>query len=211
MPCYPFVAVLAGYLLKDLWEKRYAVPEYIWWIWLVLSFAIPVGAYFGLSNEPAVAHLAWLAVPLLVLPALTVYAFVNRADVKKSFLGTGLGWIVFSAIFLWVGYPLIYKENPVNKLKPLIKGKAEVIAYKMYNPAFNFSFSHGDYIIPVVPSRDSLLLYMQKWPVPTQEGSVYIISRLEFLPELEGTGFNEIGRFRDLFELPTTILLERKP
>ena len=211
MPCYPFVAVLAGYFVKDLWEKRYTLPNYIWWIWLVLSFAIPIGAFFGLSNEPAVAHLALLAGPLLVLPAFTLYAYIKRADVKKSFLGIGLGWIVFSAIFMWAGYPLIYKENPVAHLKPLIKGKADVLAYKTYNPAFNFSFGKPDYIIPVVPSRDSLLLLTQKMQLSSREGPVYIISRLEFLPELEGTGFNEIGRFRDLFELPTTILLERKP
>lgn len=211
MPCYPFLAVLAGYFLKDLWEGRYTVPTYIWWIWLVFSLAIPIGAYFGLSNEPSVAHLAWLAGPLLLLSAFTLYAYINRADVKKSILSMGLGWIVFSAIFMWVGYPLIYKENPVAYLKPLIKEKATVLGYKSYNPAFNFSFSKGAYVIPMAQSPDSLQHLAEKLQHSSGGRPVYVISRLEFLPELEGTGFNEIGRFRDLFELPTTILLEWKP
>jgi hypothetical protein len=44
-----------------------------------------------------------------------------------------------------------------------------------------------------------------------QQGVVYIITRANKVPELNPNQFVEVSRKRDLFEIPTTVLLRWNP
>jgi 4-amino-4-deoxy-L-arabinose transferase-like glycosyltransferase len=215
MPCYPFVAILAGYLLRDVFEGRYKIPKFIWSVWLLLSLAIPVGGFFALRNEPDVAHMAYFALFLLVLPIGVFIAFRANRQVKKSLFLLGASWMVFSAMLLWMGYPAIYKVNPVSKLSPLIEENARVLAYRAYNPAFNFNSKKERMIIPMARSLaelDSLhMVENRNLSLNGANQNIYLITRLQYLDELKETGYIEIGRNKDLFELPITVILVRRP
>lgn len=208
MPCYPFVAILAGYFLNNVLSGIKKIAGPIWIAWLILALAIPIGGYFALRNEDAVAHLAPIAWCLLILPAGIWYAWLKRKQVLPSLWAIAAGWFLFSGILLWVGYPLIYRQNPVTKLMPVMQGKFFLFAYKSYNPAFNFNLPKNDYIIPMVQTSDSLKGLVRAKQVESAGANIYLVTRLEYLPELEQTGFTEVGRYRDLFELPVTVILK---
>jgi 4-amino-4-deoxy-L-arabinose transferase-like glycosyltransferase len=207
MPCYPFVAILAGYYLYDVYSGLKTVRVSTWVTWLVLAFAIPIGGYVALKNEAAVSSFAWVSLLLFILPAGILIAFFQRKQVVKSFFITAISWFLFAGIILWVGYPIIYKENPVTKLIPEMKGKSMLFAYKAYNPAFNFNLPENGYLIPVAENVGSLKAMIDERE-RAEEEPIYLITRLDYLPELEHSGFREIGRHRDLFELPTTVILK---
>ena len=215
MPCYPFVAILAAYVLKEVMEGRYNIPGLIWGLLLFLALAIPVGGYFALQNEPEAAQFAFVALWLFILPIGILLAWVLRRKVKLSLLFLGISWVLFSAILLWVGYPSVYSINPVNKLSTIIDKDARVLAYRAYNPAFNFHFEKERMIIPMARSINELDS-LQNLVTGMESGSgntktIYIITRENYLEELSGKGFEEIGRNKDLFELPTTVILRRRP
>lgn len=207
MPCYPFVAILAGFTAHNVFTGKAKVPGWVWATWLVLALAIPVGGFIALHNDKAVGNYAWVALCLFCLPLCLGLAWRIRKRVLPSFRAIGLGWVAFSLTLLWVGYPLVYKQNPVTKLLPALGDRNLLLAYKAYNPAFNFNLEK-DYIIPVYQQVDSLRNFVNARANAKGGGDICIVSRLQYLPELEGAGFKEIARYRDLFELPTTVILK---
>jgi len=213
MPCYPFAAVLAGYLLTDVFEKRVELPQYNWWIWLFLSIILPVAAYFGIKAEPAVAHLAWIAFLLLPLTVGTIWAFNSRKRPAVALNRLGMAWTIFAGIFLWIGYPLLYAENPVTKMLPLMgMGRnARIICYKAYNPGFNFNLPADKMIIDSAAGMMELVDSGYKLWTSAKYSDVFVLTRLDYVDEFKGTHFKEIARQRDLFELPTTVIFKWEP
>lgn len=213
MPCYPFAAILAGFLLADLFGGKCLLPAYNWWIWLVLSFILPIGAYLGIKADPAVAHLAWVAFLLLPLTVGTVWAFTSRQHAAPAIKRLVLAWLVFAMVFLWVGYPMLYAENPVTKMLPLINEgkKPRVLCYKAYNPGFNFNLAADYMIIDSLKSRNELIDSGYKMWTDASYSGVFVVTRLDYVEDFKGTHFREIGRQRDLFELPTTVIFKWEP
>jgi 4-amino-4-deoxy-L-arabinose transferase-like glycosyltransferase len=210
MPCYPFVAVLAAFALHKIEEGEKKVPGYIFAIWLLLSCIIPVAAYFGIRAEKDLTHLTWVSLLLIILPLGTCWAFIGNQKFKKGFLiPVSVTWMIFSAIFLWVGYPLIYKENPVTKLMPYVAGSQQILGYKMYNPAFNFNLETPKDNILVFDNTDSLLQWISGHSQTNIKGFP-VVSRLEYADEMEAAGFEKVAAKRDLFELPTTVIWKKK-
>jgi 4-amino-4-deoxy-L-arabinose transferase-like glycosyltransferase len=213
MPCYPFAAILVGFYLKGIFEGKIFIPAYVWWMWISLSIIIVIAAFFGLRAETSVSHLTWIAFLLILLPLGTCLAFFKRFNGKKAILVLSITWLLFSMFFLWVGYPLVYKENPVTKLLPIISKKenAIIVTYKSYNPGFNFNLESKKMILSQFKDVDHLKEVAMKNELSARAGEFFVISRLEYLDEFKGTGFIEIARERDLFELPTTIILKWRP
>lgn len=213
MPCYPFAAILCGYILCEVFEGRFRIPLPIWIIWLLLAVAIPAVGFFALRNEPDLAHLAGLALLLLVLPVGILIAFIWRNRVTISLWILAVSWVSFSAVLLWVVYPAVYRVNPVSELQRKLPKESKYIAFKAYNPAFNFNLTRDRMIIPVaktIHELDSLEGLNRRGDLPNDSlRNVYIITRLNFLPEPEERGYREVERHKDLFELPTTVILRK--
>jgi hypothetical protein len=213
MPCYPFAAILAGYFLSDIFEKKQLLPRYNWWIWLVLSLGLPAAAYFGIRAEPAVKHLAWVAFLLLPLSLGTFWAFMLRRNTVMALQRLGWAWVMFSAVFLWIGYPLLYAQNPVTQMLPLIsKDKhPRILCYKAYNPGFNFNLPAESMRIDTVADMQQLGDSSYRIWTEARYSDVFVVTRLDFVEEFKGTHFREIARQRDLFELPTTVIFKWEP
>jgi 4-amino-4-deoxy-L-arabinose transferase-like glycosyltransferase len=213
MPCYPFAAVIAGYLLADIFENKFLLAPYNWWIWLFLAVILPIGAFFGIKADTAVAHLAWVAFLLLPLTAGTIWAFAIRKNPVIAIKRLGLAWVGFAMVFLWVGYPLLYAENPVTKMLPLINEakKPRILCYKAYNPGFNFNLPADKMVIDSLHEMKELIDSGNQLSTDARYSDVFVITRLDFAEEFKGTHFREIGRQRDLFELPTTVIFKWEP
>ena len=107
---------------------------------------------------------------------------------------------LFNVISLYFIYPTLYNQNPVAKTINIVKNAPAILSYKNYNPGYNF-YLNGD--IKKYDSIDSLNIQLQKYP-----GAI-IISRKEFLDSLQTIGLDVIAEHRDIFELPTTIILKQ--
>lgn len=211
MPCYPFAAVMAGFAIQKIVAAKQRIPPYIQWTWLVLAFLIPSAVFVALQMEPAVKHLGWVSLLLCILPVGSVIHFILSKKMEGAFLMRYLVgvWLSFAGIFLVVCYPLIYNENPVTKLLPIVNQTSGVVAYKMYNPAFNFNLQKPKDKIPVYETIDSLQAALN-----LNSGlagrDYYIVSRKDFSEELARNGFEKIAEAKDLFELPVTVIYKKK-
>jgi 4-amino-4-deoxy-L-arabinose transferase-like glycosyltransferase len=211
MPCYPFAAVLAGFLLKDIFNGFTKPAKWTWWVWMIVATILPVAAFVGLRAEPAVAHLSWVAGLLLMLPIGTLFAFFGRNHAQTGLIRVAATWLIFSMIFLWVGYPLIYRENPVTRLLPMLKEypKSVVVSYKAFNPGFNFNLGKDKMLLQEF--NDINALKQSGREIEALGAVMYVITRLDYTKEFEASGFRELARERDLFELPTTVILKWEP
>ncbi|HSC55010.1 MAG TPA: glycosyltransferase family 39 protein [Phnomibacter sp.] len=210
MPCYPFAAILLGYMLHECMQKRAKWPMAVWWVLLVIAIALPIAGYIAIGLEPGVAGYKWLALGLAVLPICIILSMLaKRRGLEQQMKWLVLGYLLFNGFILGWAYPGLYSQNPVSQLLPTIqKGKNFLVAYKDFNPAFLFNSTNPGFRIQQFSDTVALKKYCE---TQQQQGVVYIISRTDKLGELNPKQFVEVDRKRDLFEIPTTVLLTWKP
>jgi 4-amino-4-deoxy-L-arabinose transferase-like glycosyltransferase len=210
MPCYPFAGLVLGYFVSDFIQKRTSLPGYSWWVLLVVGVALSAGGFFALQLEKELADLKWLSLGLMVLSIGMIILWVNyRRLPSSSVLALSVTYFLFNAYVLWVAYPMVYQRNPVTALaKDIQSTRAILVAYKDYNAAFNFNLPATDQPLPVFSNAEQLALFCL-----SQEAGrdILVISRTDKLEELKKLGLEEIKRHRDLFEIPTTVLLRFSP
>lgn len=107
--------------------------------------------------------------------------------------------IPHSTFFLHIIYPAIYQENPVTKALPVLNGKT-LWSFEIYNPAFKYYQTEA---IPVFQDTSALIKAIRNFNKP-----LVIVTRESSLPNLQGVNYKVIYKQRDLFETPTTVLLE---
>jgi len=212
MPCYPFAGLLIAVFINRVFEGQKQLPRYF--IPVLLSFAalLPTAAYFGIRAEESVADLWWVAAWLLILPAGILYGFSKfRENNLFGFSIIVISWALFSFVFILIGYPLLYQRNPVSSIKPMLADNRIILAYKAYNPAFNFNVQPNGVPIKVYKKindlQKAILLYQAE--VRSEEiPEIYVLSRKEFIEDLNTLNATVLAERRDLFELPTTIILQ---
>jgi 4-amino-4-deoxy-L-arabinose transferase-like glycosyltransferase len=210
MPCYPFAAILFGCMLQECMQQRAKWPIAVWLVLLLIAIALPIGGFIAIGLEPAVAAYKWLALGLVILPVfIFIGAYVAKAGFEKSLKWLAYGYLLFNLYIIGLAYPALYQQNPVSQLLPTIQnGKNILVAYKDFNPAFLFNIKKTGFRIQQFSDSSSLKKYCQS---QQQQGKVYIISRTDKLAELSPKLFLEVSRKRDLFEIPTTVLLTWNP
>jgi hypothetical protein len=104
---------------------------------------------------------------------------------------------MFNIMALHTVYPIIYKQNPVAKTINEVKKHSAVLAYKMYNPGYNFYLNSN---VQKLHDTASLKTALQHNP-----GAI-VISRQEDGKELEALNLKLVAQHHDIFELPTTVL-----
>ena len=204
MPAYPFVAILAGWyidkVLRSEIKRPFIRPAY--WSYLVITTALPLILYFLLEKDPLLSHLKNISGYFLILPAGAVLAliFIYRNKILYSILSLSVSWIVVTLMFFYFLFPKIDRENPVAKILPRIDRSEPVAVYGLYNSAFSFYLKK-----PFTPLSDSTEL--AAFAASNKGG--YIISRKRQLPEIRKVkGLKVIAEEKDIFEIPTTVVLQ---
>lgn len=210
MPCYPFAAILFGNMLQACMEQKAKWPMLVWFFLLIVGLALPVAGFIGIGLEPAVSNYKWLALGLIILPVFVlIAAFISKGDIYKRLSLLTIGYFLFNIYIVGFAYPALYRQNPVSLMLPTIQTEKNIlIAYKDFNPAFLFNIDKSGFRMKQFSDSISLKKYCQS---QQQQGKVYIISRTDKLPELNSNQFLEVSRKRDLFEIPTTVLLTWNP
>jgi 4-amino-4-deoxy-L-arabinose transferase-like glycosyltransferase len=214
MPCYPMLSIVIGLWLAQHIQPSGKVPWYFWAVVLVVALALPVGAYFALNLEVLtrqIAPLAWfiLVLPLGIAAALILYLRMRLAKAAIMFV---ISYTFFNFLALDVLYPRVYKQNIVSLvLESISPAQVEFVAYKLYNPAFNFNLPSEKCLIPVYNHPDSLRAGLAARQANGANGTLYIISRQESIGQLDSIRYDSVIAGKDIFELPTTILLKWRP
>ncbi|HEY9117384.1 MAG TPA: hypothetical protein VIN11_06130, partial [Roseivirga sp.] len=205
VPSYPVLAVVLGvYLsqidsawLKNIWNKIGLI------CYSLLLTAFPLGVYFGLKADPSLSHLSHLSYYFLVLSAIGIYNWVTiiRGKSMTNVLKwNAAGWMVTILLFFYLIFPPVDAENPVRKLLPGMNTQETIISYQRLNPAFVFALERE---IPRYIALEEVKAAM------THSATGYLISRTEFLDELETIpGLMYHSEARDLFENPTTLIMK---
>jgi hypothetical protein len=203
MPCYPFMAVLLGYFINKVITGQLRVKQYPLWLLFGLNVLLLTAAWIGLGLETATQPFRGWAL-LFIVPVITSGCslwFFKKEGLKKALHTMIAGYSVFNFLFLAIGYPAIYRHNPVTKTLHLLHKDDQVYSYKIYNPAYNFYLNKPVQVLEEPAQVSELML--------THPHAI-IISRENLLSELDSTSIKLLARERDLFETATTVLVSGK-
>ncbi len=199
MPCYPFAAIILGNYLALLLNRDISGKKYPFYILIVVTLIIPVAGYFAIAQEAEAAHINWVALLLLATPLLFIASLFIETRWQRKFKIIIVCYCIFNGIGLHLLYPTLYGQNPVSKTIDMVKKQPNILCYNIYNPGYRF------YLDKNVP-RAFNIPTLQHWMDST--GSGIIITRTDFLDSLKTLPLTEIARHHDIFELPTTVILQ---
>lgn len=201
MPCYPFAALVLGAYIAGVLGGVFVPKKFAWYFLLGFSILLPFAAYFGVKAEPATASLAGPLAVLLGIAAIILLAgtFVNKYDWPWKIEMIVIAFSALNIVGLCYAYPRLYNENPVAKTVSVVKQAPNVITYGLFNPGYRF------YLDKNMPrSFNSAALQH----LIDSTGSGIIITRTEHLDSLKSFPLLELAREKDIFELPTTVILK---
>lgn len=201
MPCYPFAAVVLGAFIAKLLNAEIDSKKYPWYILLVFTMILPVGAYFAIKAEPEATTLAtWLPTFLMFTPIFMLGAtFLYKHFWPRKIEMILLAYTILNITALAYAYPLLYEQNPVAKTIDIVKPEKNIYAFKIFNPGYRFYLDKN-----IAQARDVAIL--QHWLDSTK--NAIVITRTDYLDSLKSLPLKVIAKHHDIFELPTTVILK---
>jgi hypothetical protein len=124
----------------------------------------------------------------------------KNASWQKNIYAIVILFSLLNIILLHYIYPTLYQQNPVSKTIAIVKQSPVIISYQTFNPGYNF---YLDKNVRKFSSLDSLNIQLNQNP------DAIVISRKNFLDSLKSLNLEVIAEHKDIFELPTTIILKR--
>lgn len=205
VPAYPFLGILIGSFIYEAIKKAggYFTIKISMIIYTLLMLVFPVAVSIGIKYDEALSHLNHLGYYLGLLPigALLALFFVFKGNLRAAVLAQVLSFMATTLLFFWLAFPQIDRENPLHIALPLMDKSKPTVGYKIFNPAFVF------YLEKEIKKYEDLNAF--KAAIKDLD-EVYIITRKEHVQDIEGLeGMEVIVEQRDIFELPTTVVLRK--
>jgi len=199
VPAYPFLSVILAYFITQKGVSfRQIRIEYI--VLLLLGFAVPIGAYFALKYDSSLSSVQQNAFWFLILPFGLIFAFFFKQKMHRFLLLIAFSGLCTALVFFAEVFPGIDRQNPVSKSIDMLSGR-EIAYYKKYNPAYSFYLKKQIQEL----EADEFEHFFQTNP----EG--IIISTKHKIEALDsGAEYEIVFSGKDLFELPTTVLIQQK-
>ncbi|GAA4413544.1 hypothetical protein GCM10023187_41940 [Nibrella viscosa] len=206
VPAYPFLAViLGGELARPAEGRQNTLSTRIsLGVLAGIMLLLPVAVALALYLDPHLRHIAWVGGLFFLLPlGMAGMLYYLRKQQRQLALLAVTGAFTGSAWVLYVlAYPVVDRENPVQATLPTLKGREAVVGYRHFNPAFVFYLNRR---IPLLDTPEQMHRQLLAHPETT------VITRTDYLEELTRyPNLFVIHQRRDLFERPTTVILERR-
>ncbi len=203
-PCIPFGAVMLGYFINQILvtEEKLKGSWVSGSFLVILSLALPIVGYFMLQNDPLVSDLKCQSIYLSILSlgAIAGLVFLVKNELRKavySYLGS---YIITGLVLLYLVMPRLISKNPVSLSLPAILSSIKpIMTYKQTNAAFTFNLQRP---IKNISSAEELEIQIKKNP------HLILLTRETHMQGLERLGFKIVKKGKDLFENPTTVVLE---
>ncbi len=198
VPSYPFLAVVMAFYLQEN-IRSFKQIRVGFFIMFTIGILLPIAAFFGMKYDPSLAPIPHLSYWLFVLPIILFLAYLQRKNVQHFLLLIGFSGVLSALVFFAIIYPRIDRQNPVSKSLDLLTNH-EVVYYRKFNPSFAFYLQKKIEGI----AADDIESFLEKYP----EGR--IISTTKWIEEIElPDNAKVIFSDKDLFELPTTVIIAR--
>ncbi|HHP7240277.1 MAG TPA: ArnT family glycosyltransferase [Cyclobacteriaceae bacterium] len=202
-PTLPFMSILIANFIAnwDWYKPKKKSLLFTLLIYLVITIAFPIGAYFGLSEEKSLTELNHLAYYLLAVPVGGILAivgwFVNNS---KIIIGSmSASFLVTIIIFFFVAFPMIDRRNPVYQTKEHLKDAPDIIYYHRMNPAFVLKVNKE------IKGYDDFY-EIQKY---LDTHKALVISRDNYVDELKRIGgMKHVATAEDMFDNTTTVIFK---
>jgi len=199
MPAYPFLALL----LARHWVGQPATQfkeKAQWIVYTVIMLLLPIAVYVAVAIEPAIQSLSAVALLFLLLPiGAVVGGMLNKHGlVWGSRLAVAMSFWVTILLFNLFAFPIIYSRNPVQQALAATGNMQQYVAFRSYNPGFNFYLPAA---IPVLQDSITLAKYLQQHP------DAFVLTRREDLPAMGKQPLTIVSEGKDIFELPVTVVL----
>lgn len=197
MVCYPFAAVTIAYIFYQTDTlKRYFLCL------LFLYILLGVLALFALNSETTLSAntIYWSAiftVPILAIFIGIVFLRQNKNAATAVVIG---GFVLFNTTALGIAYPSVYKQNPISKNLYLIRKESQFAAFGLYNPAINFYIDNS---IKKLEDSSAIMSFIKN------NKGCFLIGRESDLNKLDNLPVKIVAKQGDIFELPTTVILQR--
>lgn len=202
MPCYAFAAVILGNFISGLLDGKISSKKYPLYIVIVFSAAIAIGGYFAIGAEEELKTLQWLPLLVLVAPVIMLLVVLNKKRKWNAYIAILIAaYAILNFTILDVVYPALYNQNPVAKTINTVKQSSHIFGYNLFNPGFRFYLNND---IPKANDTTELRKILDTYK------DAVIITRTRYIDSLKHLPIIEVGRHRDIFELPTTIIYKRK-
>lgn len=205
VPLYPFWAVILGYYLAnfEFSASNRFTRQLSTWFFFVLTLILPVGIYIGLGFDEALSSMTYLAYYFAFLPVggLLAIIFLYQKNFPRVITTQAFTFIALNLVFYWLAFPQVDRENPVYVARQKMDLKKPIVAYHFFNPAFVF---YAQKEIKSYVRLEELRKAIQEYP------EVYVIARkdkldsLKMIPELK-----LLIERKDIFEIPTTVVMEK--
>jgi 4-amino-4-deoxy-L-arabinose transferase-like glycosyltransferase len=200
IPSYPFLAIILANYLANL--KKTTAFHLIYTTLILSTLALPIAGYFLVKSYPSLSHLCNKTWWLLILPAGTLVAYLQfiKKKTEKSLLTLAVTPMVAVILLFIFVFPVVDKDNPVQKSLGILKGK-EVVSYKKFNASYPFYLKEK---IPMIEGSEIDSFFVKN------PGGAIISTKKEAgkigLPENCEVVFSG----KDLLELPTTVIITKK-
>ena len=201
VPAYPFLAILLAYYLTRT-NSFSQTDKVSYLVYLILAFALPIGAYFGLKADPILADLAYLGFGLILIPIGAILGWflgVKSSNKPRFYTLLTSSWVLTAIIFFYLLFPPIDQRNPVLQTQAIWQPDPPIVQYQLINRAFNFYLRKP---IPVIQEEEELLPYFQEHP------DHLLIIRKAYWEKLDSVPpMRILAETPDLFEKHTTLIL----
>lgn len=203
-PCYPYFAIMLGWYIADVIERKSASTFKIELIvLLIICLIMPIGAWVWLSQTDPLTSITWVS-PLFAIPAIgvTLALIKLKQNAAKSLLLVAASFIVFSLVVNSVIFPAIDNQTPMDKRGEIVRTSETVIAYRNFNHAFAF-YARGP--IQTFDSLPALQGFLGTHP------NTLVISKSSSFPELDSLpGLRLISKERDVFSTQYSAIYKSK-
>lgn len=199
VPSYPFLIVLIAYLLSktELSLKKLRIEYFVL---LVVAVFVPIAGFVAMKHDSSLAEIRLFALWFLVLPFGIFLAYFFREKLNNFLLLIAASGVITATVFFVIVFPKLDDQNPVSKSLGLLEGK-EIAYYQKYNPAYSFylkkkirPLTYDEFPDFFQNNSDGIIISTKKK-----------IAEIELEPEYE-----IIFSGKDLFESPTTVLIQQK-
>ncbi len=180
-PCLPFVAIILGNFLNQLWAsgnlKQFAIATTLL-VYSLLMVGLPVGLYLFLETQEHLETLQDVSFFFIVIPLGGIVSWLAalRHNLEVMIGSLVISWVTLSLIAFFVILPQLDKLNPVAASLEYIPKQAQLVSYKRFHPAFAFYWQK-----PIVQYQhiDSLQQYVRN------TSNTIILTDHRFSPELD--------------------------
>ncbi len=202
-PALPFLAVLLGFFFNEITQNSYIKKKHLLvssFIYMIVTSLLPFAVWFALKQESNLKQLTDISFYFLILPigaAIACYFFIKGMNVK-SFYAYVITSVAFHLLFFYFIFPPIDHQNPVSLSLITLKESKTKIGYRDFNPAYVFALQKP---IRKFDNIQDVLKFAET------HSEFLIVTQKKYQAELDTLSSVAVFEGKDLFENPTTIVL----